>query len=239
VTAQTLTYIFLTFVLAGIVKGVTGMGLPTGTLGLLGLLMPPAESAALVIAPSLVTNIWQFALGPDRRTLLRRLWPMLLVMAVATVAAAGLLTSGHAAGAAIALGAVLMIYAIIGLAKIHVAVGRPAGRRGDRRGDRRHRGLRHSGRPVFPGDRAGKGKSDPGARPVVLGLDLALAAGLASRGAFHLGAAGASLLCTVPVLVGVLAGQWLRQKIDPETFRRLFFLGLLLLGADLTARSAF
>jgi uncharacterized membrane protein YfcA len=68
---------------------------------------------------------------------------------------------------------------------------------------------------------------------------LALAAGLASRGAFHLSAAGASLLCTVPALAGVVVGQWIRDKLNAETFRRLFFLGLLLLGADLVARSVF
>jgi hypothetical protein len=68
---------------------------------------------------------------------------------------------------------------------------------------------------------------------------VALAAGLAGHGAFHAGAAGASLLCTAPTLAGVFAGQWIRSKIDPVTFRRLFFLVLLLLGVDLVGRSLF
>jgi uncharacterized protein len=68
---------------------------------------------------------------------------------------------------------------------------------------------------------------------------LALAAGLASHGAFHLDAAWASLLCTGPALAGVWAGQWVRGRINAQTFRRMFFLGLLLLGADLIARSVF
>jgi len=37
----------------------------------------------------------------------------------------------------------------------------------------------------------------------------------------------------------LFAGQWIRSKIDPVTFRWLFFLGLLLLGADLIGRSVF
>ncbi len=39
----------LIFIAAGLVKGVTGMGLPTVAMGLLGLLMPPAAAALLVL----------------------------------------------------------------------------------------------------------------------------------------------------------------------------------------------
>lgn len=58
-----------------------------------------------------------------------------------------------------------------------------------------------------------------------------------SDGAFHLGAAGASILCTAPALLGMMAVQALRGAIGPALFRRLFFVGLLLLGADLVMRS--
>src|SRR6476646_2631171 len=46
----------LTFLLAGTVKGVTGMGLPTVAMGVLGAFMLPAEAAALLILPSFITN---------------------------------------------------------------------------------------------------------------------------------------------------------------------------------------
>lgn len=116
--------IVLTFILAGIVKGTTGMGLPTVTMGVIGLFMAPAEAAALVIVPALITNVWQFASGPNRLALMARAWPMLLPMALVTWAAAGLMTGSHAANAATALGAVLMVYAAVGLARVHVAVSR-------------------------------------------------------------------------------------------------------------------
>ena len=235
-----------TFVLAGLVKGVTGMGLPTVTMGLLGLIMPPAEAAALVIIPSLVTNIWQFAAGPAVGALLRRNWPMLLVMALATFAAAGLLTGDRAAGAAVALGAVLMIYAAIGLIRLRLAV--PA-RYGPWLGPLAGlvTGIVTGATGVFvipagPYFQAiGLEKDD---LVQALGLSfavstLALAAGLWSHGGFHLTAAGTSLLCTAPALAGVGAGQWLRQKFEPEIFRRVFFGGLFVLGADLAARAAF
>ena len=52
------------FLLAGFVKGVIGLGLPTVAIGLLGLMMTPAQAAAIMVAPALITNVWQAA---DRR----------------------------------------------------------------------------------------------------------------------------------------------------------------------------
>jgi uncharacterized membrane protein YfcA len=45
----------LTFLLAGFVKGVIGLGLPTVSMGLLSLVMAPAKAASLLIVPSFVT----------------------------------------------------------------------------------------------------------------------------------------------------------------------------------------
>ena len=53
-----------TFLLAGMVKGVIGMGLPTLAMGLLGTVMPPARAAALLVVPSLVANVWQLLADP-------------------------------------------------------------------------------------------------------------------------------------------------------------------------------
>jgi uncharacterized protein len=236
----------LTFILAGFVKGVAGMGLPTVVIGALGLFMAPAEAAALVVVPSLATNVWQFVAGPSCAALLKRTWLMLLVMAAATWAASGLLTGSHAGAAVIMLGLVLMIYAAVGLARLHVTL--------PRRLEIWLSPLIGAATGVITGatgvfvipagpylQAIGLEKED-----LVQGLGLsftvstvALAAGLASRGALHLNAAGTSLLCTVPTLVGVFAGQWLRNKIDPETFRRIFFAGLFCLGADLAGRAIF
>ena len=51
--------ILLVFLLAGAVKGVIGLGLPTIAVGLLSLAMTPAEASAILIVPSIVTNLWQ------------------------------------------------------------------------------------------------------------------------------------------------------------------------------------
>src|SRR5579871_4084479 len=81
-----------TFFVAGLVKGVTGMGLPTVAMGVLGTLMPPAGAAALLLVPSFVTNVWQLLAGPSFATLARRLWPMLAGIVAGTLLGASLMT---------------------------------------------------------------------------------------------------------------------------------------------------
>jgi uncharacterized membrane protein YfcA len=79
------------FLLAGFVKGVIGLGLPTVSVGLLGLLMAPAQAAAILVVPSLVTNIWQAVVGGGLIALARRLWPMLVGICLGTFVGAVLL----------------------------------------------------------------------------------------------------------------------------------------------------
>ena len=57
------------FLAAGFVKGVVGLGLPTVAMGTLSLVMPPVQAAALLIVPSMVTNVWQLAAGSGLRAL--------------------------------------------------------------------------------------------------------------------------------------------------------------------------
>jgi len=74
--------IFTVFLLAGFVKGVIGLGLPTIAMGLLTLAMPPAGAAALLILPSIVTNLFQMRPVGAAMELTRRLWPMLVGVAL-------------------------------------------------------------------------------------------------------------------------------------------------------------
>ncbi|TXL66919.1 sulfite exporter TauE/SafE family protein [Zeimonas arvi] len=103
------------FALAGGVKGITGMGLPTVAMSVLGLWMPPAQAAALLVAPSLATNVAQCR-GPHLRRLAARLWPGWLAMAVVTVFAPGMGGDASATDSASrSLGIVLVGYGLWGL----------------------------------------------------------------------------------------------------------------------------
>src|SRR5258706_15193040 len=91
-------------------------------MGLLGLAMPPVQAAALLLVPSLVTNVWQLLAGPRFGALLRRLWGMMLGVVAGTLAGSGLIagTTGHAATAA--LGGALALYGVVGLLKPRLRV---------------------------------------------------------------------------------------------------------------------
>lgn len=117
-----LLIVALAFMLAGFVKGMIGMGLPSVALGLLALVMTPAQGAAILIFPSVVTNTWQAFSGPDFLKLLRRLWSFLIGICVGVLSGFGLMTGPNADLAVTALGFVLMIYALLGLFSVRFSV---------------------------------------------------------------------------------------------------------------------
>ena len=80
-------------VVVSIVQGVIGLGLPTISMGLLAVVMPPVHAAAILILPSLITNVRQMLAGPALSAVLRRLWPMLLAVCLGTWAGLGLMTA--------------------------------------------------------------------------------------------------------------------------------------------------
>ncbi len=80
----TLTVIIAAFLLAGAVKGVIGLGLPTVSLGLPTAAFDLPTAMALLVVPSFITNLWQATAGGNGRAILHRIWPFLLT-ATATV----------------------------------------------------------------------------------------------------------------------------------------------------------
>ena len=236
--------ILLTFLLAGAIKGVIGLGLPTVAVGLLSLVMTPVEAASLLVVPSLVTNIWQLALGPSLRPLIHRLGPMMVGICLGTLAGTGLLTSTSAGEATTALGIALVVYAVLGLTSRRFAV--PAGNErwlGPAIGAATGLVTAATGVFVIPAvpylQALGFDKDD---LVQALGLSftvstIALAASLAHEGVLGAAGAGASFLALLPALAGMGLGQWIRGRVSAETFRRCFFVGLLLLGLHLASRA--
>jgi uncharacterized membrane protein YfcA len=229
-----------TFVLAGTVKGVIGLGLPTVSMGLLGLAMLPAQAAALLIVPSTITNLWQLAFGGHLSALLKRLWPMLLLIFLGT--GLGTLWLGMSGGSWVghALGGALLVYALSGLFLPTFKV-KPETERwlGPLCGV--ITGVITSATGVFvipavPYLRALGLNRDQLVQALGLSFTvstLALAAGLAWRGTLGGGEVNASLLALVPALLGMWLGQAVRQRISAVLFKRVFFVGMALLGAHL------
>ncbi|WAB98839.1 sulfite exporter TauE/SafE family protein [Pseudomonas putida] len=232
--------VIMTFLLAGAVKGVIGLGLPTIAMGLLGLAMPPAQAAALLIVPSTITNLWQLAAGGHLPALLRRLGPMLAMIFMGTLLGSAWLGIDSGPWAAHALGAALLVYALYGLIGpgLRLAAGRE-GWLGPLCGMLTGIVSAATGVFVIPAvpylQSLGLSRDE---MIQALGLaftvsTLALALGLAGQDALGGQAMGASLLMLAPALLGMLVGQWLRQRISAVLFKRCFFIGLAALGGHL------
>jgi uncharacterized membrane protein YfcA len=119
-----LIFIAAVFLLAGFVKGVVGLGLPTVSMGLLATTMAPSHALAIVIVPAVITNIWQTFVGAYLGDIMRRLWPLLAGTALGIWLNAGSLTGPYAHYLPIALGILLIIYAVLGLSRIAFKVAR-------------------------------------------------------------------------------------------------------------------
>ena len=220
-----------TFLAAGLVKGVTGMGLPTVAMGLLGTAMAPAAAAALLVLPSFVTNVLQMTAGPGALRLVARLWPMLLAR-----------VDPHTAS--LALGLTLILYAAYALAAPNLAL------------PRRHEvwlgpvvgvatGLVTGATGVFvvpavPYLQALRLDKDELVQALGLSFTVstvALAIGLATHGAFELEQLGLSALAIAPALLGMWIGQAIRARISARRFRQCFLAFLIGLGLELASRS--
>jgi len=233
------------FILAGLVKGVIGLGLPTVSMGLLAIVMPPAEAAALLIAPSLVTNVWQMLAGPRLGPILRRLWPTMLGVCAGTWAGAGLMTRTDGKLGAALLGIALVVYAATGLTALRLSIGAAAERwLGPPVGAITGLVTAVTGVFVIPAvpylQAIGLEKDE---LVQALGLSftvstLALAVNLALGGTLNLALAGPSLATLAMAAVGMWLGQGLRARLSPAAFRIWFFVGLLGLGLYLVARTA-
>jgi uncharacterized membrane protein YfcA len=242
-STQFVLIITLTFFLAGIVKGVTGMGLPTVAMGILGAILQPVAAASILIIPSFVTNVWQLFAGPGFAVLASRLWPMMLGIVIGTVAGSSLLTSANTGWTTTGLGAALALYAGFSLLARPLSV--PA---------RMERWLSPVVGLTTGVITGGTGVFVIPAVPYLQALGLnrdnliqalglsftistvALAIGLARGGALHPGNIATSGLAIVPALMGMWFGQRIRQHISVATFRRWFLICLVLLGLELTIR---
>ncbi|MBI1292096.1 TSUP family transporter [bacterium] len=232
-----------TFFAAGLVKGVTGMGLPTVAMGVLGTLVSPLAAASLLIAPSFVTNVWQLFAGPNFAPLLRRLWPMMLAVVAGTMPGTAWIAGGDTRTTTTFLGIALIIYSSYTLFARQISfpprieswlsplIGGITG-------------LVTGGTGVFvipavPYLQAlGLSKED---LVQALGLSftistVALAIGLGAHGAFQGDRLAISALAVIPALAGMWAGQHVRSRISPPVFRRGFLVCLLLLGCEMATR---
>ena len=237
-------FIAAVFLLAGGVKGVLGLGLPTVGMGLLSIVMTPVQAAGILVIPALVTNIWQVASGPALVSLLRRFALMIVATVIGTFSTVEFLTGSPQATATGALGAVLAAYAIYGLVGRRLEI-RPRAERWLSPLVGLVTGMLNGATGVFVIPTAPYltflrlGKEE---LVQIIGINalvcpLALAAALMLHGQLRIDVAGSWVVALVFSLAGMYVGQVLRRRTDEQVFRRTFYIGLLALGTYMCLRA--
>lgn len=244
IDASLLLVVAAVFGMAGVVKGVIGFGLPTIAMGLLGALIAPDQAAAILVLPTLLTNIWQMWRGPNLRALVRRLWPMMVAIVLGTVLAAGIITGDDPRLTTTLIGAMLVIYALFGFSgwkflvpqNTEIWAGPAAGL---------VTGVISGATAIFvlpsmPYLQAINLDRDEliqafGLSAFVSSVGLALGLGLHQR--LDTSIAMPVLVALAMAFAGMALGQRLRSKLSVAAFQRWVFGGLIALGLAMIVRA--
>jgi uncharacterized membrane protein YfcA len=234
------------FLLAGFIKGVIGLGLPTVSMGLLAVTMPPSHALAIVIVPAIVTNIWQTFVGPYLRDIIRRLWPLMAGTVIGIWLNAGMLTGPYARYGTIVLGVLLVVYAIVCLSKFSFKVARSNEKWvGGIVGVVTGAVSAATGVQVIPSmpfmQAIGMEKDE---LVQALGVfftvaTVALAFNLTSAGLLNAATALPGAIAMAAAFGGMYIGQAVRSRMQPEAFRRWFLIAMIVLGLYLAGSAIY
>jgi hypothetical protein len=235
--AATIFAIVGTFLIAGTVKGVIGLGLPTLSVALLTVAIDLPSAMALLLVPSFITNLWQAMVGGNIRAILLRLWPFLLMATVTVWLGATALTRVDLSLLSALLGGLLVVYSTVNLNGLRFTIA-----------------TRHE---VWVGPLVGSangiltGMTGSFVVPGVMFLQaiglsrdvliqamgmlftastLALACALQGNQLLTTAHGTLSAAALLPAIVGMVVGQRIRQSLSEQLFRRIFFVSLLALG---------
>ncbi len=231
-----------TFMIAGMVKGVIGLGLPTVILALLTVAIDLPSAMALLLVPSFTTNLWQSLVGGNTVKIVSRIWPFLLMATVTVWLGATMLTRVNLSLLSMLLGALLVGYSAVSLAGYTFTV------------KARHElwvgvltGIINgvlagmTGSFVVPGVmflQAVKFSRDELVQAMGMLFTLStLALGFALRqnNLLTVEYGTLSLVALLPAIIGMIFGQRIRKGLSEIFFRKVFFISLLILGVYIIA----
>ncbi|MDA1090920.1 MAG: sulfite exporter TauE/SafE family protein [Proteobacteria bacterium] len=242
--SETLVAVGLAFLIAGFVKGVIGLGLPTVSLALLTVTIGLKSGMALMIVPSLVTNIWQGLSGGGLGIILKRLWPFLGATCVGIWFGVKGLAAFDASVLTALLGVLLCIYAGLNLKRVRRPdIGRNAPWLGPLAGAATGVLTGLTGSFVVPGVIYLQALSMPRNTMIqAMGVaftvsTVALAVGLGDQRLITQDLGMLSAASVMPALVGMVIGQRVRGWMSETVFLRVFFAALAALGVYIVVRS--
>lgn len=234
---ETYYFIAAAFLLAGLVKGVVGLGFPTIILALLSLNLGVRDAMALMLLPCFLANVWQAVSGGYGRLLLRRLWPFLLMAVLSIWVTTGFLTGIDTGLLSCLLGLAVSSYGVFGLFTPKIA----APGKNERwltpvLGVANGMVTGLTGTFVVPGVlylqslRLNKDALVQAMGILFLVSTTALAVGLTGQGLVGGDSLAVSAVAVLPSFLGMALGRKIRALLAERIYRRLFFVSILLLG---------
>lgn len=235
----------LTFVFAGIVKGLVGIGMPTAAISVLAQFTDPRLAIILVMAPGLVANLWQLFRSGQVRQVVRQFAPFAVLMVFGIWFFAQFAAGLSVQSVLLGVGAVIILFVLASLITpphipdkydlpAQLCIGGVAGVMG---------GLSAIWSPAIvifllarntPRDlyMAATGLL------VLLG-SISLILGYWQAGALSVQLAGQSTAMVVPALIGYSVGEWLRNRLDARQFRNTVLFVFFLMGLNLIRKALF
>ena len=234
-------------VVGGVVKGVVGLGLPIVTMAILLNFMPPLVVLGLLVAPILVTNLWQALRAGNLLEPLRRFWPMIVMALIFLFIGAQLIVAMDTQVLFAVLGVCVVVFSGTSLFRPNVPPLKPetekwagplAGAMGGLLG-----GISTIwGPPMMMYFVMLKLPKDTFVRTVGLAwfsLAVPLTFAYWRNGIFAGDVITLSFAACVPGMIGIRIGEKIRNKIDQETFRKVMLVILLIIGLNLIRRAVF
>lgn len=230
----------------GIAKGILGVGLPMIALPLLYTSVPIREAIALMYGPVLVMNVWQTFQGGYFKIALKKFWPMMIAVIIGTWLGAKTLVGIDSNLLQIVVGTTVIVFSLVNLLQPKLAI------------PERHAlwisiivgliGGFFGGLTLFIGPTvimflvALRTPKDEFIGTVALVYLLGIIpTGITyvAEGVLRTEHIVPTLVACIPVFVGMLAGQWVRSRVNEVTFRKVLLIAMVVIGLNMVRQSLF
>lgn len=232
-----------TFLLAGTIKGAIGVGMPTAAIGIMSQVIDPKTAVALVVFPTMVSNVWQTYRMGDTVRAFWDYWRFAAALIVVLWLTTFLTASVSQQTMMLMIGGVVVTFAVTNLALTPPPIPDQ---------------WNHTAQIVF-GSAAGLlgGLTATWATPVVVYLlarrlekdefirasgllisigSIPLLIGFWQNGLIDESTAWLSLLMVVPALLGFRVGEVIRARLPVAQFQKAVLVAFLLMGLNIIRR---
>ncbi|MFV0294522.1 MAG: sulfite exporter TauE/SafE family protein [Hyphomicrobiaceae bacterium] len=231
------------FLVAGLVKGTLGGGLPAIAVPIMITMIRPSTAAALSFVPVVATNIWLLTQGGLFTKVIRLYWPFLCMLALGTALGSQVLVSASPETMRIVIAVMVIVLSPLPLLPhsfkvpektqrwLNPVMGLVLGTIG---------GATVMMAPViiyFVALRIDKELFVSSMGAIALSSMTPLFIGLAAHNVLAPPELVGSALVFIPTAIGMSIGTRLRGRLSQTTFQRLLCIALLLVGFNLLARA--